>query len=65
MTQTRGAGPITVQRFKAGKLISEKVIPAPTLESVRDPVTKRGPKPGFKGKTAERYAVFAGSENWY
>lgn len=65
LTRNTGAGPIRVQRFKSGKLVKEFEIPAPTLESVKDPVLKRGPKPGHSGPTAIKDARFQASENWY
>lgn len=65
LTRNCGAGPVTVQRFKNGKLVKQFEVPAPTLESVKDPVLKRGPKPGHKGEMATKEARFAASSNWY
>ena len=65
LPRNTGAGPIRVQRYKSGKLVKEFEIPAPTMESVKDPITKRGPKPGHKGEMATKEARFAASSNWY
>ena len=61
----KGAGPITVTKYRAGKPVKTVVLPAPTIETTRDPVNKRGPKPGAKGEMAAREARFAASANWY
>lgn len=65
LTRNCGAGPVLVQQFKGGKLVKQFEVPAPTLESVKDPVLKRGPKPGHKGAVAEKEARFASGANWY
>jgi hypothetical protein len=64
LNKTRGAGPITVTRYQAGKVVEQIEIPAPTLETGRAPVeAKRGPKP--KGNRPADPSKFLQTQNWY